>query len=135
MSEAFHNFWLIVSKPDNVPIVLMMILVIFYCWLAYKQARRNDRMGIYEATQADKVQLWPYLVKIEFLVTIIVMGSATFLVGLLPTYEKVGMVAPILLRVGTHLAGLAPAPLAAVSRRFGSHKIQAQLAEAHRSKR
>jgi short-subunit dehydrogenase len=45
------------------------------------------------------------------------------------------MVAPILLRVGTHLAGLAPAPLAAVSRRFGSDKIQAQLAEAHRSKR
>ena len=45
------------------------------------------------------------------------------------------MVAPILLRVGTHLAGLAPAPLAAVSRRFGSYRIQAQLADAHRSKR
>src|SRR5919197_674399 len=45
------------------------------------------------------------------------------------------MVAPILLRVGTHLAGLAPAPLAAVSRHLGSYKIQAQLAESHRSKR
>lgn len=45
------------------------------------------------------------------------------------------MVAPILLRVGTHLAGLAPAPVAAVSRRLGSYKIQAQLADAHRSKR
>jgi short-subunit dehydrogenase len=45
------------------------------------------------------------------------------------------MVAPVLLRVGTHLAGLAPAPVAAVSRRLGSYKIQAQLAEAHRAKR
>jgi len=45
------------------------------------------------------------------------------------------MVAPILLRVGTHLAGLAPAPLAAISRHLGSYRIQAQLAEAHRSKR
>jgi uncharacterized protein len=45
------------------------------------------------------------------------------------------MVAPILLRLGTHLAGLAPAPAAAVSRRLGAYKIQAQLAEAHRAKR
>ncbi len=73
MSDALHNFWLILSKPDNVPIVLMIILVLFYCWLAYKQARRNDRLGIFEATQSDKVQVWPYLVKIEFLVTIIVL--------------------------------------------------------------
>jgi len=73
MSDALHNFWLILSKPDNVPIVLMIILVLFYSWLAYKQARRNDRLGIYEATQSDKVQVWPYLVKIEFLVTIIVL--------------------------------------------------------------
>ncbi len=73
MSDALHNFWLILSKPDNVPIVLMIILVVFYCWLAYKQARRNDRLGIFEATQSDKVQVWPYLVKIEFLVTIIVL--------------------------------------------------------------
>ncbi len=73
MGEAFHNFWLIVSKPDNIPIVLMMILIGFYCWLAYSKARRNDRMGIEEAKEADKVQVWPYLVKVEFLATIIVM--------------------------------------------------------------
>ena len=45
------------------------------------------------------------------------------------------MVAPIVLRLGTDLAGLAPAPVAAVSRRMGSYKIQAQLADAHRAKR
>src|SRR5436190_9431965 len=45
------------------------------------------------------------------------------------------MVAPLLLRIGTYLAGLAPAPVAAVSRRFGAYEIQAQLADAHRAKR
>src|SRR5205823_9883269 len=57
----------------NVPIILMIVGCLFYSWLAYKQARRNDRKGIFEATQSDKVQVWPYLVKIEFLVTIIVL--------------------------------------------------------------
>lgn len=35
--------------------------------------------------------------KYTFLITIVVMGSATALVGFLPTYETVGMAAPILL--------------------------------------
>src|SRR5881392_2364292 len=45
--------------------------------------------------------------KYTFLVTIVVMGTATFLVGLLPTYEKVGMAAPILLVGLRLLQGLA----------------------------
>ena len=35
--------------------------------------------------------------KYTFLVTITVMGAATFLVGLLPTFEKIGWFAPVLL--------------------------------------
>src|SRR2546423_7603012 len=35
--------------------------------------------------------------KYTFLVTIVVMGSATFLVGLLPTFGTIGWLAPILL--------------------------------------
>src|SRR5260370_28349311 len=35
--------------------------------------------------------------KYTFLVTIMVMGTATFLVGLLPTFDSVGWLAPILL--------------------------------------
>src|SRR5437762_13971309 len=35
--------------------------------------------------------------KYTFLVTIMVMGASTFLVGLLPTYESVGWAAPILM--------------------------------------
>src|ERR1700690_2791743 len=35
--------------------------------------------------------------KYTFLVTIMVMGSATFLVGLLPTFTQIGWLAPVLL--------------------------------------
>jgi MFS family permease len=45
--------------------------------------------------------------KYTFLVTISVMGVATFGVGLLPTYESVGLVAPLLLTLLRMLQGLA----------------------------
>jgi MFS family permease len=45
--------------------------------------------------------------KYTFLITIVVMGSATFLVGLLPTYESVGWAAPILMVSLRLLQGLA----------------------------
>src|SRR3982750_2245491 len=35
--------------------------------------------------------------KYTFLVTVVVMGLATFLVGLLPTYSTIGFAAPVLL--------------------------------------
>ena len=45
--------------------------------------------------------------KYTFLVTIMVMGSATFLVGVLPTYSSIGWLAPILLVSLRLLQGLA----------------------------
>jgi MFS family permease len=45
--------------------------------------------------------------KYTFLVTIVVMGSATAAVGLLPTYASIGIAAPILLTVLRLLQGLA----------------------------
>jgi MFS family permease len=45
--------------------------------------------------------------KYTFLVTIVVMGAATFAVGLLPTYKTIGIAAPILLTVLRLLQGLA----------------------------
>jgi MFS family permease len=45
--------------------------------------------------------------KYTFLVTIVVMGSATFLVGLLPTFQTIGWAAPILLVSLRLLQGLA----------------------------
>ena len=45
--------------------------------------------------------------KYTFLVTIIVMGSSTFLVGLLPTYARIGWLSPVLLVTLRLLQGLA----------------------------
>ena len=45
--------------------------------------------------------------KYTFLVTIVVMGTATFLVGLLPTFETIGWLAPVLLVALRLLQGLA----------------------------
>lgn len=45
--------------------------------------------------------------KYTFLVTILIMGSATFVVGLLPSYASIGIAAPIILVVLRMLQGLA----------------------------
>src|SRR5437868_2005252 len=45
--------------------------------------------------------------KYTFLITIIFMGASTFLVGLLPTYESVGWLAPILMVTLRLVQGLA----------------------------
>jgi len=45
--------------------------------------------------------------KYTFLVTIVFMGSATFLVGLLPTYESIGWAAPVLMVTLRLVQGLA----------------------------
>jgi len=45
--------------------------------------------------------------KYAFLVTLLIMGGATALIGLLPTYETIGIIAPILLILIRVLQGLA----------------------------
>ena len=46
MEEAsgLQNFLEIVTKPDNIPIVGMLLLVLFFTWLGLKQAFRNDKL-------------------------------------------------------------------------------------------
>ena len=69
----------IMTKPDNIPIVLMLGLTIFYTWFAARKGLKNDRQEVSEeAKLADKVQVWPYLVKIEFLGALLVMAILTF---------------------------------------------------------
>jgi hypothetical protein len=42
--EALHQFVDILTKPDNIPIVFMLILVLFFTWVGLKQALLNDRL-------------------------------------------------------------------------------------------
>lgn len=43
-ATGFDYFMEIVSKPDNIPIVGMLILVLFFTWVGLRQAFRNDRL-------------------------------------------------------------------------------------------
>ena len=42
--SGLQNFLEIVTKPDNIPIVGMLILVIFFTWLGMKEALKNDKL-------------------------------------------------------------------------------------------
>lgn len=46
MEEAsgLQNFLEIVTKPDNIPIVGMLFLVIFFSWIGLRQAFKNDKL-------------------------------------------------------------------------------------------
>src|SRR3982750_4494038 len=90
MVQDWHQLWIIASAPDNVPIVAMLFLVPIFTWMGIRQARANDRL--IEQLEADpklaktshrkaepwrpgwakELHVWPYLVRIEFLVTLIV---------------------------------------------------------------
>ena len=42
--SGLQNFLAIVSKPDNIPIVGMLILVVFFTWLGLREALKNDKL-------------------------------------------------------------------------------------------
>lgn len=46
MEEAsgWQNFLEILTKPDNIPIAGMLLLVLFFTWVGIKQALKNDRL-------------------------------------------------------------------------------------------
>ena len=84
------QLWEITTLPDNVPIVLLILVIPFYAWYGLRQAFANDRLidrlesdpemakSHHRKTQpwkpgwAREVQVWPYLLRMEFLVAIIV---------------------------------------------------------------
>jgi hypothetical protein len=43
-TSALGQFLEILTKPDNIPIVGMLVLVLFFTWIALKQGLRNDRL-------------------------------------------------------------------------------------------
>jgi cytochrome b/b6/petD-like protein len=86
----WRQIWEIVSAPDNVPIVALFPLLVFYIALAWKQAKANDELV--EELEKDpalakthhrkafpfkpgwqkEVHVWPFLLRVEFLAAIIV---------------------------------------------------------------
>src|SRR5438105_2246294 len=86
----WRQLWDIAATPDNIPIVALLPLVIFYSWLAWKQARDNDELIAklekdpalakthhrktfpFRPGWAKEVHVWPFLLRVEFLAAIIV---------------------------------------------------------------
>ena len=71
------NFRSVVTKPDNVPIVMMVGLVIFLTWYAMRLAVRNDQVLAQgkplpeEMAGREKVLVWPDLVYIELIASVL----------------------------------------------------------------
>ena len=70
------NFRLIVTKPDNVPIVGLIFLLVFFVWYSIRQAVLNDRRIAagkppVEKDEADRVWVWPDLVYTELISLIV----------------------------------------------------------------
>jgi hypothetical protein len=72
------NLIKIISKPDNVAIIIMMILVGFFTWFALYLAFQNDKKTVSDKEEQkkfekEKIHTWPYLTRKEFLVAILVV--------------------------------------------------------------
>ena len=66
------NFQLIITKPDNVPIVGLIFLLVFFTWYSMRQAVLNDQRiargdGPIEKVESDRVWVWPDLVYTELI--------------------------------------------------------------------
>ena len=66
------NFRLIMTKPDNVPIVGLIFILIFLTWYSMREAVLNDRRiakgeGPVEKAESDRVWVWPDLVYTELI--------------------------------------------------------------------
>ena len=42
--SGLEQFLEIMLKPDNIPIVGLMLLVFFFTWIAFREARKNDQL-------------------------------------------------------------------------------------------
>ena len=70
------NFRLIITKPDNVPIVGLIFLLVFFVWYSMREAVLNDRRiaagnGPIEKAESDRVWVWPDLVYTELISLIV----------------------------------------------------------------
>ena len=81
-SMTDRDFYEIVAKPDNVPIVMLVFLLAFFTWVGTYQAVRNDERLAkgeppLEKLDDEKVLVWPDLVYTEL---ICMIGLTAFLI-------------------------------------------------------
>src|SRR5215218_800356 len=81
-SIADPNYAAIVSKPDNVPISIMVITVMLCIWVAFRRAALNDSrvaagLPLMEEDKDDKVLVWPDLVYTELICLILATAGLT----------------------------------------------------------
>jgi len=78
-----ENLLAILSKPDNVPIIMMLVFLSYYLWLWSREAKKNDSLiaaGNYAELKEegkDRIYTWPYLARNEFLCAILIMVVLT----------------------------------------------------------
>lgn len=70
-----ENFRLIIMKPDNVPIVGLIFLLVFFTWYSIREGVLNDRrlaagQPPIEKEEENRVWVWPDLVYIELIALI-----------------------------------------------------------------
>ncbi len=71
-----ENFKLIIGKPDNVPIVGLIFLLLFFTWYAVREGVLNDRRIAagkppIEKDEEDRVWTWPDLVYTELIAIVL----------------------------------------------------------------
>jgi hypothetical protein len=76
-SMTDENFRLIITKPDNVPIVFLGFTVGFFTWLSLRRAVLNDERiernePVLEKLEEEKVLVWPDLVYTELICMVVV---------------------------------------------------------------
>ena len=81
-SLAEPNYRLIIIKPDNVPITIMVISVMFFIWVSFRRAALNDGrlsagLPLLEEDKDDKVLVWPDLVYTELICLIAATAGLT----------------------------------------------------------
>lgn len=73
------NFLKLISKPDNVAIVIMLLLIIVYTVWSFRQAIANDRRkrlgNPVEGENDKKSDTWPNLVRVELLCAMVVIAG------------------------------------------------------------
>jgi hypothetical protein len=89
LSMTDRDFYEIVAKPDNVPIVMLVLLLAFFTWLAtYRAVINDDRIDRgeppLEAVDNDKVLVWPDLVYTELICMIALTAFLIFWAIALP---------------------------------------------------